>query len=180
LVRDFLAGDRTPAEHLADLAAKTQLYAGFNLVVGDPRETWWFSNRGAGPRRLEAGIHGLSNHLLDTPWPKVSAGMAGLRHLAAGASALDPQALLRLLASRRRPPDAHLPATGVGLAWERILAPIFVRSTHYGTRCSSVILWEWSGRLEFIERTHPAAGPPSAAGTRRIVLASPPPERRGP
>ena len=47
---------------------KTDLYSGFNLLGSDGKELWWMSNRGGGePRRLEPGIYGLGNTLLDSP-----------------------------------------------------------------------------------------------------------------
>ena len=47
-------------------------YAGFNLLLGGPRSLYYYSNRdGLEARPLGRGIYGLSNHWLDSPWPKL-------------------------------------------------------------------------------------------------------------
>jgi uncharacterized protein with NRDE domain len=51
---------------------------GYNLLVGDGESLWWASNMGGESRKLEPGVYGVSNHLLDTPWPKVGAGKTAL------------------------------------------------------------------------------------------------------
>ncbi len=94
----------------------------------------------------------MSNHLLDTPWPKVERGKHALGELLAAEKDPSPEALLALLASRSRPPDESLPETGVGLEWERVLSPLFIESPHYGTRCSTVLLIDREGRVTFVER----------------------------
>ncbi|MBS2510739.1 NRDE family protein, partial [Salmonella enterica subsp. enterica serovar 1,4,[5],12:i:-] len=72
LVEDYLRGTVSPADYLAQVHAAGQAYNGFNLIVGDAREAWYLSNRDGGPRRLAPGVYALSNHLLDTPWPKLA------------------------------------------------------------------------------------------------------------
>ena len=44
--------------------------------------------------------------------------------------------------------------TGVGLEWERILAPIFITSSIYGTRSSTVLLIDLENKVTFIERSY--------------------------
>ena len=119
--------------------------------MGDGSELVYFSNRG-GANRLTPGIHGLSNHLLDTPWPKVERGKQALEALLLSKNDPSPEALLALLASRSRPPDESLPDTGVGLEWERVLSPLFIESPAYGTRSSTVLLIDREGRVTFVER----------------------------
>jgi uncharacterized protein with NRDE domain len=153
LVSEFLVGEATPAAYAGELARRADEYNGFNLVLGDGDELLWFSNRGDGPQRLAPGVHGLSNHLLGTPWPKVA---GGLREFEAGIG-LDGdeliEALLAVLADRSIPPDADLPHTGVDLEWERILGARLIVSPDYGTRCSSVALLDRGGGGRFVEQT---------------------------
>jgi uncharacterized protein with NRDE domain len=178
LVRDYLGGRHAPRDYLARVAAHADRWGGFNLLVGSAKEFWHLSNRAAGARRLTPGVHGLSNHLLDTPWPKVQSGTRALQDLLRGAAALDPEDLLALLADRTPPADTDLPDTGVGLEWERLLAPRFIVSPDYGTRCSSVLLVERSGHAVFVERTFAADGS-RAPVTRRFELALPPEDPDG-
>jgi len=164
LVSDFLTSRADPGTFLERLGSTAAAYRGFNLIVGDigtpaSPTLCYFSNRGSGVVKLTAGIHGLSNHLLDTPWPKVSRGMAGLAGLLQAEDEPQPEQLMELLRDTTRPPDDELPDTGVGLDWERVLSPLFIASEAYGTRSSSVILVSAAGEVIFGERTYAAGGP---------------------
>ena len=148
LVSAFLQGDLTPLAYAQQVAASGAQYGGFNLLVGDPGELVAVSNRGTDPVRLEPGVHGLSNHLLDTPWPKVEKSRAALHRLL---PAPREEALLGLLADREPAADDTLPDTGVGTEMERLLSPLFIHAPAYGTRASSVILLGHR-RLRFVEQ----------------------------
>jgi uncharacterized protein with NRDE domain len=67
LVTRFLDNGQPASQYIAEIQKKADSYSGFNLIAGDGTELWWLSNRGGEPRRLEAGIHGLGNLLLDSP-----------------------------------------------------------------------------------------------------------------
>ncbi|MFO7985449.1 MAG: NRDE family protein [Desulfatiglandaceae bacterium] len=156
LVKDFLAGMESPAAYLAGLVPNARAYNGFNLVLGTVQEMWWYSNRGEGMQRITPGIHGLSNHLLDTPWPKVKQGKRTLtKILSQGPTSLE-QALFEMLADPSTAPDHLLPDTGVGLKKERMLSPIFITSPDYGTRSSTLLFIDYQGRVTVTERTYDA------------------------
>jgi uncharacterized protein with NRDE domain len=160
LVADFLAGDSNPQAYLASLSRKGANYNGFNLFVGDGRRLGYFSNRaaGAGPRWLLPGIYGLSNHLLDTPWPKLAAAKAAFAEALGRLPASAP--FFELLADEEIVADTHLPETGVPLEWERILSAVFVTSPDYGTRASTLLTLHRSGMITLIERSFgPGATP---------------------
>jgi uncharacterized protein with NRDE domain len=154
LVKDFLLGNSTPHDYLKTLQDKCQAYNGFNLIVGDTKDLFYFSNKNERIRNIKPGIHGLSNHLLDTPWPKVIQGTFKFHSLMKEKNFFSPEDLFSILADQTTPPDEELPNTGVGLEWEKILAPIFIRSDSYGTRCSSILLWANTGEITFLERTY--------------------------
>lgn len=157
LVEGFLRGDQPPLDFMEAVAAEGGRYNGFNLLAGNRREAAVFSNRGMPPRRLAPGLYGLSNHLLDSPWPKTLRLKEGLRQvLAAGDTA--PDRLLALLEDATPPADEDLPDTGVGLVWERLLGTAFIRSPMYGTRASSLLLLEQE-RVRLVERTWEAGEP---------------------
>jgi uncharacterized protein with NRDE domain len=152
LVTEFLRGEDTPEAWLARLAASASLYNGFNLLVGDAGSLCYFGSREGEVRAVEPGVHALSNHLLDEPWPKVQRARAGMRE-ALG----DDGALFALLSDATPAPDDALPETGVGLARERQLSPILITGADYGTRASTVLrLGAAAARLE--ERTRDATG----------------------
>lgn len=162
LTREFLAGDAAPHEYLRSVAERAESYNGFSLIVGAPGELWFYSNRGATPQRIEPGVHGLSNHLLDEPWPKVRRGVAELTALLrAGESELVTN-LLQLLGDRAPAPDELLPSTGIALERERALSASFIGGTTYGTRASTVLLVGADARVLFTERRFGPAG--AAAG----------------
>ncbi len=153
LVSDFLVSDSSPGDYLASLANKARAYNGFNLLVGDGESLHWFSNRGGEPLKLDSGIYAVSNELLDTPWPKVVRGKKIFEELLEE-TPVDPSAIFELLADGRRAEDTALPDTGIGLARERTLSPIFIRSGDYGTRSSTVLLTTTDGNVAFHERSH--------------------------
>jgi uncharacterized protein with NRDE domain len=152
---------RTPLDGqawLGALAERGEGYNGFNLVFGDADGLFSYSNHSGEHAALAPGIYGLSNHLLETPWPKVTRGKSRLRaHLSSQASP-DPALLLELLADREPAADAELPATGVSVEWERLLSPMFIVSPDYGTRASTVVVMDRDGLLRFVERTFDPSG----------------------
>jgi uncharacterized protein with NRDE domain len=158
LSADFLAGNSTPENYLEALASRSADYNGFNLFVGDGRRLAYYSNRGPGPSWLAPGIYGLSNHLLDTPWPKLSAARSAFAQALTQLPATAP--FFNLLADKEIVTDRHLPETGVPLEWERILSAVFVSSPDYGTRASTVLMMHSSGLVTLIERNFGRAALP--------------------
>lgn len=150
LVRDFLQGDLSPQEFFANLSAKEE-YAGFNLLLGDHCELWYATSADPHARQLTPGIYGLSNHLLDTPWPKVVRGKEGLAKLMSQPT-FSCEAAFTLLADTARAADRDLPETGIPLEWERALSATFITMPTYGTRSSSLLMTEASGQRLFVER----------------------------
>jgi uncharacterized protein with NRDE domain len=173
LVRDFIAGSTPAAGYLEDLTAAGDRYNGFNLLLGDATGLWYYSNRGQSPVKLLPGFYGLSNHLLDTNWPKIRKSREALQGLVENDRRFEVEAVFEVLSDQTPAPDHQLPDTGIGLEWERTLSPVFITSETYGTRSSSVLLVTASGALTFWERTYrfaPAAGRTSDTRRHRIHL----------
>ncbi len=169
LVTEFLRSD-LPARDCIRTISGDRRYNGFNLLAFDGSALCYYGDRDGEVRRVSPGLHGLSNHLLDTPWPKVERAEAALSAPLAE-NPVDPEALFRVLSDRSRPPDERLPDTGMGLAWERLLSPIFIAGDLYGTRCASVVLISHSGKVDFWERTFVRVPEGVvAAGTRRFEI----------
>lgn len=158
LTADFLAANSTPENYLEALARRGTDYNGFNLFVSDGRRLGYYSNRGPGPNWLAPGIYGLSNHLLDTPWPKLSAARSAFAQALTQLPATAP--FFELLADKEIVADRHLPETGVPLDWERILSAVFVSSADYGTRASTLLTMHGSGLVTLIERNFGRAALP--------------------
>ena len=122
-------------------------------------ELHWGSNRAAATAALAAGIYGVSNHLLDTPWPKVERTKAAFARWCGDAARADDLApVFALLRDTERAPDEALPATGVPLEWERMLSAPFIVSPTYGTRCSTVVTIDHDGAARLVERSFDPAG----------------------
>lgn len=163
LVTDFLAADWSTAEGLAELARRGATCNPFNVLCSDGKTLGAYESTTAKTRMLEPGVYALSNHLLDTPWPKVrqakSRLSAALDDLPKAASMLD------LLLDVEPAPDDELPDTGVSVEMEKMLSSAFVRGEGYGTRCSTIMIMGIDGASTFAEWTWNATG--SLAGLAR-------------
>ena len=165
LVTRMLRETGSPLRSSAALLPDAGRYHGFNLLVGQGADVAFASNRASGSLALGAGFHGLSNHLLDTPWPKL---LRGKERLAAWLAEDEPaiDAAFAFLADREPASDAALPATGVSRHWERLLSSPFIVSSEYGTRSSTVLLIARDGAARFVERSFDAGG--TATGEARF------------
>lgn len=162
LAADFLRGDGTAADYVAAVRSGAGRYHGFNLLVSDGAELWSFSNVEGEPVRLGPGVRGLSNHLLETPWPKVTATRSRLEAALAAADGAEDleRRLLSLLEDRTAAPDGALPSTGLPPDWERALSAAFVELPGYGTRASTSLVVRADGWARFAERTFGEGGAP--------------------
>jgi uncharacterized protein with NRDE domain len=167
LVTDYLIGGQAPLRHAQALLASASLYRGFNLLLGAPGSLAYVSNRSAHAADVTAGCHGLSNHLLDTEWPKVRVGRARLERLLQEDSVAS-EALLDLLADRALAPGDMPQDAGDGAIRRHLMTHNFIVSPVYGTRSSTVVLLDSSGGVEFVERRFAADG--SETGTSRFTL----------
>jgi len=151
LVSSFLATKSTSAEFMATVEREAANYDGFNFVAGDRTALHYFSSRNNDKQQLTTGIYGVSNHLLDTPWPKLTRAKEDFRrYITRGEPAFTE--LFDLLADRFIASDTELPETGIGIEWERKLSSIFIASADYGTRSSTIILFHHTGKIHFQEK----------------------------
>jgi uncharacterized protein with NRDE domain len=153
LVTNFLLSGVTGEAYLQNMQPRAHEYNGFNLVVGDVNHLVYLSNYQNNIQTLTSGLYGLSNHLLDTPWPKVSFGKSAIEQVIKKPQ-IHADELFQLLQHEERAPDNTLPHTGIGLERERALSAMFIKTNGYGTRCSTVILVKYSGEVSFQERTY--------------------------
>jgi uncharacterized protein with NRDE domain len=165
LVADYLAGELPPLEHAERLRPTGRSYRGFNLLLGTPGSLVHVSNRQERVEEVPAGCHGLSNHLLDTDWPKVRSGRARLEQLLEGDRA-DPEALFDLLAERSLVPGDMPPGADDEEIRRHLMNHYFIVSPDYGTRSSTVLLMDRDGHVTFVERRFAPDG--SETGTSRF------------
>ncbi len=152
LVQKYLEGNLAPASYLEKLVDMKENFNGFNLLAGTLDDLYYFSNLEKVVRKVEKGCHGLSNNLLDVPWPKVTRGKEALATCLQKPD-IGLEKLFEIMADKYMPPDHELPQTGVSLELERLLAPAFVEMPDYGTRTTTVILIDRSNYVQFWERS---------------------------
>lgn len=144
LTKGFLVGDEGPEAYLRAVAEHGQRYAGFNLLLGrfgsGANELLYYSNRQEQITELKAGIYGLSNHLLDSPWPKVEDGKAALAQQLR--SEHKHSTMRQLLENPQTAADPRLPDTGIQYEREKALSASFITLPDYGTRATTVITIE--------------------------------------
>jgi uncharacterized protein with NRDE domain len=153
LITDFLKGETAPKTYMEHIKRVGHKYNGFNLIACDIRDCYFYSNMEQMIKKIKPGIYGVSNHLLDTPWPKVKKAKEAFKNIVTVNSIIDPETLFIALKDNTVPADEQLPDTGVGINWERRLSSIFIKSKTYGTRSSSIILYDRKGHITFVERT---------------------------
>jgi uncharacterized protein with NRDE domain len=187
LVSDFLSSRVSAREYLETVRARANEYNDFNLLAGSPEGIFNFSSMNfsgnasesgessvssnalaaGGPtvQEIGPGFYGMSNHLFETPWPKVIRARTGLKraledhsaaqanHESSAGSKLK-EKLFQILADPTPAPDEDLPETGVGLEKERALSSVFITLPGYGTRCSTLLIMKPNGELEMSERTY--------------------------
>lgn len=172
LVADYLKGTADAETYLNALQARGNEYNGYILIAGDVDRLYWLSNRAAAASRIAPGVHGLSNHLLNTPWPKIERSKRALAALMGGREERLLDGLFDILSDRSCAADNELPDTGVGLARERELSANFISGEHYGTRASTVVLVNNDRSAEFIERAFGPRGQPLGEIANRFQLNS--------
>lgn len=152
IVTDYLTGTSSPELYSKGLKEAANLYNGYSLVLGDKSNLFFFSNQTKKLIKIKSGIHGLSNHLLDTPWFNVKRGKELLKR------AIDKRdnladSLFELLEDKTISPEEELPDTGLSKAIERKISSIFVESPDYGTRSSTIILIDKKDNIIFMEKS---------------------------
>jgi uncharacterized protein with NRDE domain len=155
LVAEFLKRDQTARQYLENIHSRAKDYAGFNLLVGeltqDRAKVHYFSNRGDDPRQLPPGIYGLSNHLLDTPWPKVVKGKSRFEELLRLGEPSN-ESFFDVLSDASLAADEDLPSTGIPYEAEKAISAIFIKTPDYGTRTSTVLRFCRTEKWRFEEQ----------------------------
>lgn len=153
LVLDFLKNAESPPLYLRNHRPKASEYNGFNLLLGDMNRICHYSNVTDQITELKAGVHGVSNALLDTPWPKLNQAKTELKK-AIQKDEIEFEQLFELLKNEQKPPEDKLPDTGIPKEWEKAVSSVFIKTETYGTRCSTLLLIDHNAQATFIERRY--------------------------
>lgn len=152
---DFLISSINPDDYLTRLKNSGIEYPGFNLIVGNWGDLWYWSNRSnpAEPIRLQPGVHGLSNALLNSPWPKVVKGKQAFREIIAQRDEENIiETLWQMMSNTETAPETELPKTGIPLEMERALSALNVQLMDYKTRSTAIYLVRYDGRRRFLQK----------------------------
>lgn len=168
LISRYLQAEQGALRYLQEVQQQAAQYNGFNIILGDAQHLYYFSNKQGQIQPLESGHHVLSNHLLNSPWPKSeklrrSFAQLPLKELL---DAADLEPLFACLYDQEKAFDEELPQTGISLEWERLLSSPFIISPDYGTRCSTILAIHQSGQVYFAERSFNTEG--MATGEQRF------------
>jgi uncharacterized protein with NRDE domain len=175
LVKAFLTGRMSARSYVHGLAREAKPYNGFCLLAGDGDHLFFYSNRAEAPLEVEPGVHGLANHLLDTPWPKVVKGRAGLETLTGSPFSIDDH--LALLDDAVPADERDVPQAGIDAERERRLSSLRILSADYGTRCSTVVRITSAGTIDFAERSYRPDGDIAGEVRYRLDMIGPRPAR---
>ncbi len=153
LVLNYLQDLKNPETHLTDTIAESPKYNGYNLLLGDTNQIFHYSNITESVTELKEGIHGVSNALLDTSWPKLDQAKKELQKAVSNKN-IQIEELFELLKNDHKPPEDQLPDTGIPQKWEKAVSSVFIKTETYGTRCSTVLMIDYSNKASFIERRY--------------------------
>src|SRR5699024_9612033 len=129
-------------------------YEGFNVIVGHVDQLFYYNNIEMEIKAIPDGTYGLSNHMLNTPWPKVTTSKQRFKQYLMNHDVIGANDLFDIFSDRELATDDILPHTGIGNDLERQLSPLFIKTSDYGTRSSTVLFVDHDNYLTFVERTY--------------------------
>lgn len=154
IVKRFLSENSSIEEFLDELKNCRELFGGYNVLFGDIHQLSHYNNILDEMSEIKPGTHSLSNHTLNTPWPKVIKGKYNLSEfIQVHQGHINIEELFPIIEDKTIANDEELPDTGVGITLERLLSPLFIQMPNYGTRSSTVILINKKNEVTFVERT---------------------------
>ncbi len=156
LVANFLSGATEADEYIQEVSEQRSSYPGFNLLVGNQHDLYYYSNITDQREKLQPGLYGVSNHLLNTEWPKVNKGKERLNTILQS-DRIEIDSLFEMLQDADPAPDHLLPNTGISYEWEKLLSSMYISSDQYGTRSSAVIVMS-EEEVFFYERNYSTDG----------------------
>jgi uncharacterized protein with NRDE domain len=156
---NFLTGNQSAEAFLEGIRANDKSYAGFNLLLMDGTGLFCYSNRDSSIMALEPGLYGLSNHQIDTPWPKVKRAKYCFEETLKHNEISHDQLFLTICDSSPVEED-ELPEINfdMDIDWAKQVSAQFIKSEDYGTRASTTILINKEGQVQFRERNFLANG----------------------
>lgn len=165
----FLTSSLSTQDFQQQLATDKSAYNGFNLLMFDGNSLGYASSEHVDQASLLPETYGLSNAVLNSPWPKTLWLQQQLRDQVSTSENTSPPSIddsvgqltqrgFAALVHNQQAEPHQLPQTGVPAKWEQLLSSPFIISPAYGTRSSYVILLDSRGQWHYSERSFNAAG----------------------
>lgn len=150
LVLNYLRSNDTPKRAVEKLSKVGKEFNGVNFLAGNRKSLYNYNNYFDSIIKVEPGVHGLANAVLNSNWPKVKRARQKLEKIIAKEQ-IEHEALFELLLDDKLATKG-LPDTGLPRDVEKKVSSIFIKTERYGTRCSTVMLVHKSGKTELYER----------------------------
>lgn len=169
LPEHYLRGNALAEDYIQELAFRGHSYNGFNLVLGDQTGFWYYSNRGdLYPQRINSGVVGVSNALINTPWPKLKRTQSAVAEHLSHSQQPDSKRLFEIFQDTTPAFPHELPDTGIGTEREKLLSSPFINDTRYGTRCTTLIMKHRDGDALYHEKRYAQLGQPDGESIWKI------------
>jgi len=152
LVKDFIVNNISLSDF--EIALKQKNYKPYNLIYGDHNSLSYHSNISDEFISLSPGNYGLSNGLLDDPWPKVRDGKREFETIVSQSKEqIEKDRLFQFMLSEVKYPEHKLPNTGISRDLEVKLSPLFINCGEFGTRTTTLYYIDNSNKGYFEEIT---------------------------
>lgn len=152
ILSNYILSDISEKKYINELSDTGENFEGYNLLLGNQENLYHFSNINQKLTSITPGVYALSNHLLNTPWPKVEKAKKVMHKLIETGNVIDVEAAFKLFSDKQRAPDDQLPDTGIGLSYERYLSSVFIDIPQYGTRATTLLMIDNENKVYFEER----------------------------
>ncbi len=153
IILNYLAGNIDVKSYLRELDCTRSSYNPFNLIAGRMDSLHYYSNINGTIEELKPGIHGLCNHFLNTPWPKVTKAKQGMKRILDTNHDVEIDSLLELMSDTVQADTNNLPDTGIGLQLEKMLSSICIKIDGYGTKATTIIRVRKDNEIVFFEQS---------------------------
>ncbi len=161
--------------NLAWLQDHGRNYNPFNLLYSRNNALYCYNSLQQTHNKLTTGFHAICNGAIDDVWPKMARGEQQLEQLVNKHQPIEMHELKAMMLDTEQAPNELLPDTGVGLRLEKFLSSIFIKGEEYGTRATSLLLYQLEkekqgkqGQIDFYEQSYLADGKP--AGTEHLTI----------
>ena len=154
LTLNYLVSRLNPFNYLQEIESSLKMYNGCNLLLGNKEDLYYCSNIVKCTFPIKAGIYGLSNHFLNTPWYKVKKVKKKLKiHIQD--NRLENEDLFEMMYDKTFAPNRRSSEdTPINEDPRKLLSAMFIHSLDYGTVNTTILKIDYKNRVFFEERNY--------------------------